>query len=153
MLDRRHDTDRIPLRMFLNEYVSDRLHRAVTANISPTGLYVHRVYAAGLRRLQFGREDRYVQLEFTLPDCEEVIWARGEIRYDELDAAEPAPEPRRRRGEISRPSASTSMVHGTGISITDIAAAHARLLRDYVHDRKRQRLQEILTLIRHNRYH
>ncbi len=152
MLDRRRDVDRIPLRIFLNEYVADRLHRAVTANISPTGLYVHRVFAAGLKRLQFGREDRFVQLEFTLPESDEVIWARGEIRYDELDESEPERAPRRRRGENAR-ALGPSMVHGTGIFITDIAGAHARLLRDYVLDRKRQRLQEILTLIRRNRYH
>lgn len=133
MLDRRRDVDRIPLKMFLNEYVSDRLHRAVTTNISPTGLYLHRVFAAGHRRLQFGREDRYVQLEFALPGTSDTIWARGEIRYDELGME--------------------AMVHGTGIFLTDIARPQARLLREYVIDRKRQRLQEILALIRRNRYH
>jgi hypothetical protein len=133
MLDRRRDTDRIPLQIFLNEYVSDRLHRAVTTNISPTGLYVNRVFAAGHRRLQFGREDRYVQLEFALPDTSDTIWARGEVRYDELG------------GE--------SMVHGTGIYLTDIARGHSKLLKEYVYDRKRRRLQQILELIRKNRYH
>src|SRR4051794_360688 len=62
MQDRRDD-HRIPLRMFLNEYVRDRHHRAVTTNVSPTGLFVHRVFSAGQKRLAFGRQDRYVQLE------------------------------------------------------------------------------------------
>jgi c-di-GMP-binding flagellar brake protein YcgR len=129
----RREVDRIPLKMFLNEYVQDRPHRAVSANISPTGLYVNRVFAAGKKHLQFGREDRYVQLEFALPGTTDTIWARGEIRYDELAAG--------------------PMVHGTGIQIKDIARGHARLLKDYVIDKKRQKLQQILELIRRNRYH
>jgi hypothetical protein len=133
MYDRRRDSDRIPLQMFLNEYVSDRLQRAVTTNISPTGLYLHRVFGAGKKYLQFGREDRYVQLEFALPGTSETIWARGEVRFDELG------------GE--------SMVHGTGIFLTDIARGHQKMLKEYVIDKKRQRLQQILELIRRNRYH
>lgn len=134
--DNRRDSDRIPLEMFLNEYVADRLHRAVTSNISPTGLYVHRVFAAGHRRLQFGRDQRLVQLEFALPGTSDSIWARGEIRFDAV-------------GDNS----AAEMVHGTGIHLRDIARAHARLLRDYVLDRKRDRLQQILELVRRNRYH
>jgi hypothetical protein len=131
MQDRRDD-HRIPIRMFLNEYVRERHHRAVTTNLSPTGLFVHRVFSAGQKRLAFGRQDRYVQLEFTLPGVNETIWARGEVRYDELDA---------------------TMVHGTGIYLTDIARGHQRLLKEYVLDEKRRRLKNILELIRKNRYH
>jgi len=131
MQDRRDD-HRIPLRIFLNEYVRDRLHRAVTSNLSPSGLFVHRVQALGAKRLQFGRHDRFVQLEFALPGTGETIWARGEIRYDELGF---------------------DMVHGTGIALTDIAGKHQRMLKEYVIDEKRRRLQTILELIRKNRYH
>ena len=129
----RRDTDRIPLKLFINEFVSDRLHRAVTTNISPTGLYVNRVFAVGHRELQFGRDDRFVQLELQLPGTSDSIWARGEIRYDELNAGE--------------------MVHGTGIHFVQMARGHQKLLKEYVIDRKRQRLQQILDLIRRNRYH
>jgi hypothetical protein len=131
MQDRR-DTHRIPLRIFMNEYVRDRLHRAVTTNISPTGLYVHRVFANGAKRLPMGRHDRFVQLEFDLPGTGETIWARGEIRYDELGF---------------------DLVHGTGIALTDIANKHQRMLKEYVIDEKRKRLKTILELIRKNRYH
>lgn len=129
----RRDNQRIPLKIFLNEYVDERLHRGMTANISPTGLYMNRVFGAGLRHLQFGREDRFVQLEFALPGTSDTIWARGEIRYDELNAGE--------------------LVHGTGIHFVDMARGHQRLLNEFVIDRKRQRLREILELIRRNRYH
>jgi hypothetical protein len=129
----RRDSDRIPLKMFLNEYVQEHVHRAVSTNISPHGLYLNRVFSAGKRHLQFGREDRYVQLEFALPGTSDTIWARGEIRYDELNAG--------------------PLVHGTGIRLKDIARGHARLLKEYVIDTKRQRLKEILEIIRRNRYH
>jgi hypothetical protein len=142
----RRDLDRIPLEIFLNEYVSDRLHRAVTTNISPTGIYVHRVFSAGLKRLQFGRENRYVQLEFALPGTSDTIWARGEVRYDELGLAS---------GDGR--SDTEAMAHGTGIQFVAIARGHVRLLRDYVEEeleqRRRAQLQKILGLVRSNRYH
>jgi hypothetical protein len=139
----RRDDDRIPVEMFMNEYVSDRLHRVVSSNVSPTGIYLHRVYATGHRHLQFGREDRFVQLEFTLPGTSETIWARGEVRYDDLGL-----------GDDSAPVRTAhKMVHGTGVFFTDLARGHAKLIRDYVIDRKRDRLTELLGLIRQNRYH
>lgn len=131
-LRNRRDDDRMPLKIFLNEYVSERLHRAMTTNISPTGLYANRVFGVGPRHLAFGREDRYVQLEFALPGTSDVIWARGQVRYDELHAGD--------------------MVHGTGIHFVDMARGYQRLLKEYVIDRKRRRLQQILELIRRNRY-
>jgi hypothetical protein len=132
MLDRRDD-HRIPLQIFLNEYVRERHHRAVTTNVSPSGLFIHRTFAAGVKRLPIGRHDRFVQLEFALPGTSDTIWARGEIRYDELGVG--------------------NFVHGTGIYLTDLARGHARLLKEYVLDEKRRRLQGILDLIRRNRYH
>jgi hypothetical protein len=135
----RRDVDRVPLQIFLNEYVADRLHRVVTTNVSSTGIYVNRVFAAGHRRLQFGREDRRVQLEFALPGTSDTIWACGEIRYDELG--------------LAARSGDEAMVHGTGIQFVSIARGHSRLLRDFVVERRRQRLQQLLELVRKNRYH
>jgi hypothetical protein len=128
----RRDTDRIPLSIFLDEYVDDRHQRALTNNVSPTGIYVHRVLGAGKRRLPFGRQHRHVQLAFALPGTGDTIWARGEIRHDDLGL---------------------DLVHGTGIELTDMARAHQRLLRDFVYEHRRQRLEQILALIRRNRYH
>ncbi|HEY7958394.1 MAG TPA: PilZ domain-containing protein [Polyangia bacterium] len=136
----RRDDDRIPAQIFFNQYVRDRLHRAVTTNLSPTGLYVHRVYGARNRPLTLGRDDRFVQIELPLPGTSDTIWARGEIRYDDLGLD----------GFVG--GAGAPMVHGTGIQLVDMARGHQKLLREYVIDRKRQRLQQILTLIRKNRY-
>jgi hypothetical protein len=76
--DRRLGT-RVSLEMFMNEYVHDRHHRALTVNISETGVYVNKVITS------IARASRTVALEFELPGTGETIWARGEICYDTLD--------------------------------------------------------------------
>jgi PilZ domain len=125
--DRRDD--RVPLQIFLTEYVDERPHRGVTSNISPTGLYVERV----TRPRWFAREHRFVQLELALPGTSDTIWARGQIKRDELDLPD--------------------LVHGTGIELVDIARGHQRMLRDWVVEQQRQRLSGLLQLVRLNRYH
>ena len=127
MSDRRFGY-RVPLEMFLNEYVHDRLHRCVTANISETGLFLHKLPAAavGLRR----RPDA-LQLEFELPGTNEMIWARGELAYEHQD----------------------DLFLGTGVRLTGIATLHARLLRDYVREKRKAQLSALLDQIRRNRYH
>lgn len=126
----RRDLERVPLSIFLDEYIDDRPHRALTTNVSATGLHMHRVVPH--RSRQFGRHSRHVQLELTLPGTSDSIWARGEIRYDELGL---------------------DLVHGTGVQLTDLARGHQRLLRDYLYEQRRRRLEEILELVRRNRYH
>ena len=126
----RRDVDRVPLEIFLDEYVEDRPHRALTTNISATGLYMHRVATRASR--WFRRQSRHVQLELTLPGTGDSIWARGEIRYDELGM---------------------DLVHGTGVALVDMARGHQRLIRDYLYEQRRERLQQILELVRQNRYH
>jgi c-di-GMP-binding flagellar brake protein YcgR len=126
----RRDLERVPLEIFLDEYVDDRPHRALTTNLSATGLYMHRVATRGSK--QFGRQTRHVQLEFALPGTRETIWARGEIRYDELGM---------------------DLVHGTGVHFADMARGHQQLISDYLYEQRRQKLERILELIRENRYH
>lgn len=126
----RRDVERVPIALFLDEYIDDRPHRALTTNISATGLYMHRVATRGSR--QFGRQSRHVQLELALPGTSDTIWARGEIRYDEIGH---------------------DLVHGTGVELVAMARGHQRLLGDYLYEERRRRLEEILELIRRNRYH
>ena len=78
------------------------------------------------------RQSRHVQLELTLPGTGDSIWARGEIRYDELGM---------------------DLVHGTGVALVDMARGHQRLIRDYLYEQRKSRLQQILELVRKNRYH
>jgi hypothetical protein len=122
----RRDLERVPLNIFVDEYVGERKHRALTTNVSATGLYLHRVRAGSYR------DTRHVQLELALPGTSDTIWARGEIRYDHLG---------------------DELVHGTGVELTAIARGHQRLLRDYLYEERLQKLERILELIRQNRYH
>jgi hypothetical protein len=122
----RRDLERVPLSLFIDEYVGERKHRALTTNVSATGLYMHRVRAGS------HRDTRHVQLEMRLPGTSDTIWARGEIRYDHLG---------------------DELVHGTGVELTAIARGHQRLLRDFLYEQRRQTLQRILELVRANRYH
>lgn len=136
--DTRPDRDRVPVQFYLNEYVDERLHRGVTTNVSPTGLYVNRLLSRRARLVT--RESRFVQLEFQLPGTGETVWARGEVRHDELDLPLGEREP-------------AAMLHGTGIRLVALPRAHARMLRDFVIEEKRRKLQEILGVIRANRHH
>jgi hypothetical protein len=122
----RRDLERVPLSLFIDEYVGERQHRALTTNLSATGLYMHRVRSGS------HRDTRHVQLEMKLPGTTDTIWARGEIRYDQWG---------------------DELVHGTGVELTAIARGHQRLLRDYLYEQRRQKLERILELVRANRYH
>jgi PilZ domain len=113
---------RVPLELFLNQYVGDRLVRGLTANIGPTGLYLQtarplrsRLPAAGV-----------VGLEFELPRTGEVIWARGEICYASGD----------------------TYAMGSGIRFTGMASLHERLLRDFCIEARHRHLGNLLQGIR-----
>ena len=115
--------NRVPLEMFLNEYVADRPHRCLSVNVSETGLYVHKL----IQPLK--RATRVVGVEFELPGTNEIIWARGDVCYDQLD----------------------DYFHGTGIRIAAIPQKHARLMHDYIYEARRERLQDLLRRVRLNR--
>jgi hypothetical protein len=114
---------RITTDMFLNEYVRDRLHRCVATNVSETGLHLQKLITPPQRR------QGAVQLEFELPGTGELIWARGEVAYEERDP----------------------YFHSTGVRLTGIARRHARLLSDYVRERRAAHLRGLLERIRKNR--
>ncbi len=116
---------RVPLQIFLNEFVQDRPHRALSVNISDTGLFVNKVLTP------VKRGARVVGLEFELPGTGEVIWARGEICHDTLD----------------------DYFHGQGIRFTGMPRVHARLLRDYCVEKRRAQLGDLLDRIRRSKLH
>ena len=74
----------------------------------------------------------YPALRFDLPGTGDSIWARGEIRFDELGM---------------------DLVHGTGVALVGMARGHQRLIRDYLYEQRKTKLQRILQLVRKNRYH
>ena len=117
--------NRIPLEVFMNEYLQDRPHRALTVNISESGMFVNKIAAS------FSRRSRVVGLEFTLPGLSDTIWARGEICYDTFD----------------------DHLHGQGIRFTGMPKSYARLLRDFCIEKRREQLAGLLDRIRRTRAH
>ena len=117
--------NRVALEMFMNEYVQDRAHRALTVNISETGVYVNKVIAP------ISRATRVVALEFELPGTGENIWARGEICYDSLD----------------------DYFHGQGIRFTAMPRVHARMIRDYCIEKRRAQIGNLVERIRRAKMH
>ncbi len=85
-------------------------------DLSEVGLRLERPYQYQPRR---GRE-RVVQIEFEHPAVDELIWAKGVIRFDQL-------EPWRDRGV-------TRVRRTSGVEIVAAATRHLRLLREYVCD-------------------
>jgi hypothetical protein len=123
MSSNRRYNSRIPLQIFLNQYVQDDPHRCMSYNLSPKGIYL-----GGLVRA-VERPTPIMGLEFELPGTSEVIWARGEVRYDYRDA----------------------YLQGTGVEFTGMANSHERLVRDYVNEQTARRLRSLLETIQQNR--
>jgi hypothetical protein len=113
------------MEIFLNEYVQDRPHRALTVNISETGLYANKVISS------LSRHSRVIGLEFELPGTGEIVWARGEICHDVLD----------------------DYFHGQGIRFTGMPRVHMKMLRDYCIEKRRAQLGDLLDRIRRTRLH
>lgn len=115
---------RVDLELFFTQYIRDQPFRVLSSNLSETGLYAHRVsLGPEARPLAAGT---VVGLELELPGTGEVIWARGEVC--------------RERGGRS--------VCGSGVRFADMPRVHARLVRDFCHDRRLARLGELLARIR-----
>lgn len=128
MIPNRRDDRRIPLQTFLNEYVQERPYRGMILDLSEHGLRVQRL----LRPTH--RQSRVVQLEFELPGTNEIIWAKGEACFDEL---EPAPF-----GPVG--SGPVATLHSSGIRVVALAERHARLMRDFVLERRWLHLKDVI---------
>ena len=113
---------RVPSEIFLNQYISDRPYRAMAENLSETGILLNRVKATG----RLAERQRVVGLEFELPGTSETIWARGEICYQGRD----------------------SYFHTDHVRFTAMPKVHARLLRDYCIESRREHLGGLLGRIR-----
>ena len=123
MLDERRIDTRMPLQIFLNEYLDDTPQRCMTLNLGIGGLYLNRLAMAEHRRGSCSPTlDSRIGLEFELPNTSETIWATGQICYDATD----------------------QYFHGTGVRFDRMAAMHRRLVRDYVLDYQEQLLHKLL---------
>jgi hypothetical protein len=102
---------RVPLTTLCSEIVAEKEQFAFVVDLSEQGLRLE-------RPLRGRAESRIVQLEFTLPEVDEIIWAKGEICFDQL----------RRATEPGVPGA----LRTSGVRLVAAAGRHLRMLRDYV---------------------
>ncbi len=108
---------RIPVEAFCTEIVdndgAEALRHGVVVDLSAEGLRIQRPL--------FGRMPRLVRLELELPEVDEVMWAQGAVRFDEIWRL-----PRGADGGLS------GVVRTTGIEIVSAASRHRRMLNEYV---------------------
>lgn len=109
MSTNRRRSERLPVGFYVDQYVNDDPHRCFTTDLSALGMYVERLVEP------LSRKCNVVQLEISLPDTSDSIWARGEVVYDRFD----------------------SLFHGTAIHFTGMARTHQRLIRDWLRDKRR----------------
>ncbi|MCK5800071.1 MAG: PilZ domain-containing protein [Deltaproteobacteria bacterium] len=123
---------RMPLQIFLNEYVDDQPQRCMSINLSPNGLFLNRLALpqnTASAAPRYPSPNKLIGLEFELPETSEVIWAAGQIRFDAQDR----------------------YFHGTGVLFAKMADLHRRLVRDYVLDHRERRLRTLLARVRRRR--
>jgi hypothetical protein len=95
---------RLPVEKLAREVCSDKKQLGLVVDLSTTGL---RLETHSLAR----RESPILQLEFTIPEVDEIAWACGQVCFDRLHP---------------------NMVRTTGIRILTAANRHLRMLRDWV---------------------
>lgn len=113
---------RVPLEILLTQYIHDRPYRALTSNISDTGVHIETV---ALARSRMHRATYGFGLSFELPDTGEVIWARGQLCH----------------------GATHGPTMAVGIEFTGMARAHQTLLRDFCIETRHTRLDRLLQRI------
>ena len=95
---------------------------ALVVDLSETGLRIQRPIG--------GWMPRDLQLEFEIPEVDEIVWARGRIAFDEVWRVPPTVI-----GSMN------GMVRTTGIEIVASAERHRRMLRDYVMETSRRTIE------------
>ena len=106
-LERRFDP-RVRVEMFLTEYVRDKPYRALATNLSSSGLLMQKLLEPHIPL------SRVVSVEFEIPGTGEVVWARADLRFDEVD----------------------DDFQVSGLTFTGMASKHERLLREFVLEKK-----------------
>jgi hypothetical protein len=108
------------------ELVDDRETSGLVVDLSIDGARLERPYLGG-------RLAREVPLQLEIPGIDEVMWARGDVVYDRLVPAKRAAGP-------------FGLIRRTGYRIAIAAARDLRLLRDYVVETSRSRVEPDLDL-------
>ncbi|MCP4445148.1 MAG: PilZ domain-containing protein [Myxococcales bacterium] len=100
---------------FCSEFQGDRMQHAIITDLSAGGLCMFRPLG--------GRHGRTIPVEFEIPEIDEVMWALGEVCFDEVKHAPPGCT-----------IGIAGMVRSTGLKLVGAAERHKRILREYVMD-------------------
>lgn len=111
---------RIPFESMVTSYVHDRPVRALSANLSDTGINMSAI------SLLAPPPGLVVGLEIDLPGLTESIWASGRICYRQDDR----------------------LASGLGVRFLAMAKSQARIVRDFCVEMRRKNLGAILARIR-----
>jgi c-di-GMP-binding flagellar brake protein YcgR len=111
---------RIPFSTMLTSFIRDRPVRAMVEDLSDTGV---RLCAVSSRAPAPGT---MMAIEIELPGQPDTIWAKGEVCY--------------RKGD--------DIASGIGVRFIAMAQMHARQLRDYCIESRRDQLGGLLARIR-----
>lgn len=118
---------RVAVETLCSEVIDEREHYGMLVELSPSGVRLE-------RPLSGRRDGSIVQLEFELPEADEIIWAKGQVcfdRYRRLDGA--------------------AAVRTTGVRLVAAASRHLRMLREWVaatvEARRRARQDDIGALV------
>lgn len=105
---------RIPMETLCTEVAGEREQYSLIVELSEAGLRLQ-------RPLQGRMESRIVQLEFGLPEVDELVWAKGVVCFDQLWRVPVAGKPAQAR-----------VLRTSGVRVVAAATRHLRMLRDYV---------------------
>ncbi|MEZ4401548.1 MAG: PilZ domain-containing protein [Kofleriaceae bacterium] len=111
--DLRRLMPRIDVETFCSELVDGRDRPGLVVDLSPEGARLERPYTGG-------PTPREVLLELEVPEIDEVIWARGEVCFDQV-----------RQAPLGR-GGSLGLLRTTGVRIVTAAVRDLRLLRECV---------------------
>lgn len=112
---------RIDAQTFCSELVDGRDRPGIVVDLSPEGARLERPYLGG-------PTPRDIVIELEVPDVDEVIWARGEVCFDQIRQAPPG-----RGGALG-------LLRTTGIRLVAAACRDLRMLRECVIETHRVRL-------------
>jgi hypothetical protein len=104
-MSEKRKTNRVPLDIYLNKYVSGVPYMARTSDISPEGISLAHLIEPQIAGKRVG-------LQFQLPGSEEVIYAEGEVVREWID--------------------SRAVADGSGIRFTLLTERHRRIIDQYV---------------------
>ena len=122
-LSHRRSRPRVPVHAFCSEHDDYSERHATIVDLSEHGLRVQRP-AGGFSRRQA------LQLEFEIPEVDEIVWATGRICFDEIW-----------RVPAKHPGGLAGVLRTSGVRLVAAAERHKRMLREYVTEtwRRRQR--------------